>query len=149
MCHKTSEGTRIPTDSLGTLSYSNVTNGGSFIETNRWSPGVCAAHTTWHKPSMLDETGLNLCPEADPNEGLLGFFAKTKFKPEPTQNITVGSKKAQAGQSAMRSDDYRLHRSIPLRKKTKMKRGWVDSWVIKVSPHMQIRYRCHSYPWRT
>lgn len=72
MCQETSEGMWIPTDTPGTFRYSNVTNGGSFIETNRRSPGVCAGHGTWHKPLVLDETGLNLCPEADPNEGL-GF----------------------------------------------------------------------------
>lgn len=56
-------------------------------------------------------------------------FSMTEFKPEPTQNITVGSKKAQLGQSAMRSDNNGLHHSVPLRKKTKRKLGWDDSWV--------------------
>lgn len=45
----------------------------------------------------------------------------TEFKPEPTQNITVGSKKAQLGQSAVGSDNNWLHHSIPLRKKDKKK----------------------------
>lgn len=38
--------TCVPADMLGTLSYSNVTNGGSFIETNKRAPGVYANRTT-------------------------------------------------------------------------------------------------------
>lgn len=94
----------VPADPLGTLSYSNITNGGSFIETNKWAPGVCASCKTW----MLDVTGLNLCSETHRDSLPLGI--SDKFKPEPTQNITVGSKKTQPGQSAAGSANDGPHR---------------------------------------
>lgn len=81
----------------GTRSYFNVTNGGSFIETNKRAPGVSAGSRPHAKTWVLDVNGPELVLRDGPGLTASGFLYD-KFRPEPTQNITVGSKKTQPGQ---------------------------------------------------